>query len=157
MTNIDISKMRNIFDKFDKNLDINTLREKLYSVSKSWAKQLPRKYNLSGLKFDKDINRYQIEHNNINYECLFLPSPVRKLYISLCGGGRLGKNYPVFLRWKYHNILNGNYICIDDPMYSEEINKSYSEKTNGVLWYYGTNDISYLQNMVPIIKRIMEL
>lgn len=157
MTNIDISKMRNIFDKFDKNLDINTLREKLYSVSKSWAKQLPRKYNLSGLKFDKDINRYQIEHNNINYECLFLPSPVRKLYISLCGGGRLGKNYPVFLRWKYHNILNGNYICIDDPMYSEEINKSYSEKTNGLLWYYGTNDISYLQNMVPIIKRIMEL
>ena len=147
MSEINFNDMNNIFKNIDNPFDIIALRKNLYNISKKWINEDPIKSNVQKFKIIENINRYCIENNNINYECLFFPSTTKKLYISLCGGGRNGKKYPVFLRWKYINILDGNYLCIDDPMYGETINKQYSEKTNGVLWYYGTKQVSYLKNM----------
>lgn len=156
MCDLDIKNVPRLFDKIDNILDIIKLRKNLYTVSKEWIKSVPIKVNLNEFELVNSVNRYCIRNNEVDYECLFFPSKKKKLYISLCGGGRSGKKYPVFLRWKYLNILDGNYLCIDDPMYNEEKNKLYSEKTNGVLWYYGTNRMSYLRNMMPIIETFMQ-
>ena len=54
----------------------------------------------------------------------------------------------MFLRWKYGNRLNANILCIDDPM--QEACDSRCVK-----WYYGTNERSYLVEMLPLIKKSM--
>ena len=157
MSGLNFEDMESLFDKDDDNFDIIKSRKNLYTVSRTWMKETPIKTNVKSFEILEGVNRYCIENNQVEYECLFFPSKAKKLYISLCGGGRAGKKYPVFLRWKYINILDGNYLCIDDPMYNAKKNKSYAEKTNGVLWYYGTKEMSYLKNMLPIIEKFMTL
>lgn len=108
-----------------------------------------KKYTIDDLVVSKKTCRYSVDIEDTQYECLFINNNSDKLIVSLGGGGREGKSYPVFYRWTYGNFLNKNVLCIDDPMY-------YNRKFTGVKWYYGTKEKSYLKEMVPIIRKFMD-
>lgn len=131
--------------------NVNSLRQSLYSTEFNFNNTLPIEVCYENINKQVLINnRLSVISNNIKYEALFLPYNNNRLYISLCGGGRGDSTYPRFLRWKYLNFIQGNYLCIDDPMYMEH-------SFNGVMWYYGTKESSYLINAIPIIKQIQNI
>ncbi len=134
--------------------DIESLRGRLYACNRDWVDQDPVVTDKDQLQFVSGQYRYAVEHNGIRYEMLYLPKKNSRrqpcdLFVSLCGGGRQNKPYPYFLRWKYANFLDGDYLCIEDPMYALNSFKK-------VQWYYGTESVSYLHELVPVLRRIME-
>ena len=157
---IEINNFFNIFQQYGSIIDsaellhegIATARKLLNNVDTNWKQQEPRVTDLKDFILEIKWNRYIVIKNNVKFHILFLPSMLNrtKLYVSLCGGGRKGKEYPLFLRWKYRNFLDGHYICIDDPMYEFDTNN------RSVSWYYGNKDIFYLYEMVEIIKKIQK-
>ena len=74
-----------------------------------------------------------------------------KLYVSLSSGQEFGKTrpYPVFTRWSYHNIINGFYLCIEDPMY-----RRFPKA--GVTWFFGTKNDSYVDEIKLLIVNIVK-
>ena len=147
---IDFSNFKSFFpENSDFISDIVQLRKNLYNVSEDWQTQQPVKLNISDFSLINGINRYCIINEGVNFECLYLPHSTKKLFVSLTGGGRAGKKYPMFLRWKYKNLLNGHYLAIDDPM-------AINEKTDKVLWYYGTKEKAYLKLLLPIVEKFMK-
>jgi len=131
--------------------EITALRNERDKLNVSWVKESPTEYR-SVNDFSMKSQRSVFLLDSIRYECLFLPyEGSNKLFVSFSGGGRDNKNrYPRFNRWKYLHKIKANILCIDDPMYVGN-NLKY------VLWYYGTNERSYLTEMVPIVERYMEL
>lgn len=141
---------------FDKTQDlslerINQARQLFDYYDNTWIGKEPVVYS-SIEQISLEYKRFVVDIKSIWYECLFIPKMDSDvLFVSLSGGGRTSeKRYPKFVRWKYANKLNGNMICIDDPMYKGNEYKS-------VRWYYGTKDTSYLKEMTLIIKRVAEL
>lgn len=125
--------------------------EVLRSDDNKWWKQESYVSNFEDLIFYNEHNRYTVVHENVPFECLFIPKKKRKLYVMLSGGGGIGgRRYPRFLRWKYSNYLNGNILCIDDPMYY------FHPEISTVMWYYGTKEKSYLKLMIDIVKKVMQ-
>ncbi len=119
--------------------------------SSTWSGQESVVCSLEDFKLNKTQNRYTIKHSDVPFECLYLPSDNKKLYVSLSGGGpKGGRRYPWFIRWKYKNFLNGNVLCIDDPMYY------FHPEIISVMWYYGTKEVSYLHLLLDIVKKFME-
>ncbi len=122
----------------------------LRKPDKSWIGQTPLQCSYNDLKLDPNQNRYVIEHDGVPFETLFLPQKSKKLYVMFSGGGTTtSRRYPLLLRWKYKNYLNGNVLCIDDPMYH------YHPEFTPVMWYYGTKEKSYLHLLMDIVKKVM--
>ena len=117
--------------------------------NKAWIGQESRECNLDDFEVSDGQNRYTVNHENVPFECLWLPHENKKLYVLFSGGRSANRQYPLFLRWKYQNALNGNLLCIDDPMYY------FHEEYSHVMWYYGTNEVSYLKLLVDIVKKVM--
>lgn len=116
-----------------------------------WMKQESLKCSFKDFEIKESQNRYTIEHEGVPFECLFLPRPGKKLYVMLSGGGTITtRKYPSFLRWKYQKMLDGNVLCIDDPMYY------FNTDFKLVMWYYGNKEVSYLHYVVDIVKKFME-
>lgn len=117
----------------------------------AWMKQESFECSLKEFKIQQMQNRYTIYHEDVPFECLWLPSKKQKLYVSLSGGGPAnGRRYPWFIRWKYKNFLDGHVLCIDDPMYH------FHPEIVSAMWYYGTNETSYLHLLLDIVKKFME-
>ena len=85
--------------------------------NKSWMEQQSCECSLDDFEISDGQNRYTVNHENVPFECLWLPHENKKLYVLFSGGRSANRQYPLFLRWKYQNALNGNLLCIDDPMY----------------------------------------
>lgn len=128
---------------------INQARDKRDEVFSDWIECEPVIFNSLESFSLKGLSRFAVDLKSIWYECLFIPNLNSDvLFVSLSGGGRTDRNrYPRFLRWKYANKLNANMLCIDDPMYKGNDFKA-------VKWYYGTKNVSYLKEMVPIIEAV---
>lgn len=150
--NFDISRILDFDRTPELSLDqVNQARKQFDYFDKTWIGQEPEIYS-SVTQISLTHKRFVVDIKSIWYECLFIPkNDSDVLFVSLSGGGRTAeKRYPKFVRWKYANKLNGNMLCIDDPMYKDNDYKS-------VRWYYGTKNTSYLKEMVSIIKHISGL
>ncbi len=124
--------------------------EALRKIDKSWMKQEPQSCTYDTFRLQKDQRRYTITHQDVPFECLYMPADNKRLYVMLSGGGTTtSRRYPLLLRWKYKNMLNGNILCIDDPMYY------FHPEFTPVMWYYGTNEKSYLRLLLDIVKKVM--
>lgn len=125
--------------------------EALRKNDKSWMKQETVACTYDNFQLQSGQNRYTITHKDVPFECLYLPANNKKLYVMFSGGGSGAKRrYPLFLRWKYQNHLNGNMLCFDDPMYH------FHPEMVRVMWYYGTKEQSYLALLVEIVKKAMK-
>ncbi|MBE6848562.1 MAG: hypothetical protein E7502_01445 [Ruminococcus sp.] len=114
-----------------------------------WMKQEPVSCDFDAFTLNPTQNRYVVTHQDVPFECLYLPDGSKKLYVMLCGGGAKIRRYPRFLRWKYQNFLQGNVLCIDDPMYH------FHPEFARVMWYYGTKDKPFLHLLLDIVKKAM--
>ena len=115
-----------------------------------WISQTPELCDYNDFELKENQNRYTINHSGVPFECLFLPHKNKSLYVLLSGGGTNTRRYPSFIRWKYSKYLNGNVLCIDDPMYY------FHPEYTKVQWYYGTKDQSYLYLLIDIVQRFMQ-
>lgn len=121
--------------------------EALRKIDKSWMKQEPQNCAYDTFRLNPEQKRYVINHSDVPFECLYMPSNSKKLYIMLSGGGAGTRRYPRFLRWKYQNFLDGHILCIDDPMYH------FHPEVVRVMWYYGTKEKPYLPLLMDIVKK----
>ncbi len=123
----------------------------LRTPDKSWIGQTPLHCSYNDLKLDPNQNRYVIEHDGVPFETLYMPKKSKKLYVMFSGGGSGAKRrYPLFLRWKYQNYLDGAMLCFDDPMYH------FHPEMVRVMWYYGTKEKSYLHLLIDVVKKAMQ-
>ncbi len=123
--------------------------EELRQPDKSWMTQDPLACSYDDFRLKPEQKRYVVTHEDVPFECLYLPDDHKKLYVMLCGGGAVTRKYPRFLRWKYQKFLKGNVLCIDDPMYH------FHPEFVRVMWYYGTKDKPFLHLLLDIVKKAM--
>lgn len=117
---------------------------------RGWMEQTSHECSLDEFTVTDNQNRYTVNYEDVPFECLWMPFNNKKLYVLLSGGRMDNKKmYPLFMRWKYQNALNGNVLCIEDPMYY-----FYAEYSH-VLWYYGTKEVSYLELLIDVVKKVM--
>lgn len=135
----------------DLKMSVEQFRANLYAIDESWMKDEPQKSEVENFILDRNKQRYILKKNGIDFHVLFLENKnyTKKLYVSLCGGGRKVNKYPRFLRWKYKNFLDGHYLCIEDPMYAD------AGGSSSVTWYYGSKDTFLCYEMVDIINKFM--
>ena len=100
---------------------------------------------------EKSINVSLDTSGGVDFELLHLSKNKKKLYVSFVGGTNNGdkRRYPTFLRWKFTNFLDGDYLGVEDPLF-----KGFSGHC--VMWYYGTEKVSYLRLLVPIIYKVID-
>lgn len=148
---IPFCSFKNIFEKRVTPENITESRTKRYEYPTEWMKRESIPYSMDNLTIKNECHRLSISKNNIEYEFLFMPKKSNKLYV--CFNGRRDTSvikYPVFTRWKYNNILNGNILCVEDPMY-----KGLASGT-ATRWYYGTKNTSYLIELADIICAVLK-
>ena len=143
---VEFNDFPNIFGKEISPDQVAEARKELHSFPRDWMETACYHYTIDDFKLDPDRPLFSVDCNGVRYECLFLAKKSKKLFIHFSGGGRKNHSYPLFLRWKYGNRLGGNILCIEDPM------QAACESTC-VKWYYGTNDKSYLVEMLPLVKK----
>ena len=143
-------KLKNFYNPFCiEPSSIERTRKNLEKYRRDWLKKRPIHVSLEEFKLLDSEETYLVTHNSYEYNLLFIPKKnSKRLYISLCGGGRKNKIYPLFTRWKYFNYLNANFLCIEDPMY-----KLYPEIYDA-MWYYGTQEHWLISDVSEIIEKI---
>ena len=123
--------------------------EQLRQVDKSWMQQESYHCSYDDLTIIEGQNKYTIEHEGVPFECLFIPNKEKKIYVMFSAARAwFRRSYPSFMRWKYQKYFKGNILCVDDPMYH------FHPDTYGAAWYYGTKDVSYLELLVDIVKKL---
>jgi len=127
--------------------DVCNARNNLEEFPRDWIKKSTHKLSLTNWFLGGTNEKYLISHNNYDYHVLFIPRPnSNKLVVSLCGGGRKNKAYPLFTRWKYYNYLNANFLCIEDPMYN------LYPQISDALWYYGDKEHWLINDVADIVR-----
>ena len=119
---IEINNFFNIFQQYGSIIDsaellhegIATARKLLNNVDTNWKQQEPRVTDLKHFILEIKWNRYIVIKNNVKFHILFLPSMLNrtKLYVSLCGGGRKGKEYPLFCVGNIEIFLMGTIFAL---------------------------------------------
>ena len=107
--------------------------------------------SLEDLTLNNIVERFNVIVDDIKYQ-VYLPNfdiKAKKLYVSLSGGARLNSDVK-FDRWSWRSDLQGNLICIEDPMYEMFPNIFIG-------WYFGTKQKSFLDPIVKIISKICQL
>lgn len=125
--------------------------EKLRQPDRSWMQEKPLACRLEDWNIAPSRRRYTVSVEDVPFECLYFSGESKKLYVVLSAGGVLpSRRYPSFFRWTYRNYFTGHMLCIDDPMYF------FHPETIGVMWYYGTKEVSYLALLAKIVRKAME-
>jgi hypothetical protein len=97
--------------------------------------------------FDNIPLKLSIKTNNFLFETLYIPHENSKeLFILLSAGGRVDSSTR-FDRWSLSGYLEKNIICIEDPMY-----KILKIATG---WYFGTKDNSAINELKPILDKVI--
>lgn len=96
--------------------------------------------------------RFRVWQSEAKFECLYNQKTNSEyLYVFLNGSrGETPDKFvplPRFGRWSWHGLFNGSTLHIEDPMLYK-----YDELNLG--WYYGTEEISYLDLTLNIVKSI---
>lgn len=131
------------FSEFGKN--INDKRMSLYTCDKDLLIDngiIIENYNFKNIQ----TGRFQVKTEVVDFDCLYKDNNQEKLYVILSAGVSDNTVLPNFQRWSYHSFLDGNVLCVADPMYKE-----YKDKKLCVGWYYGTSSISYLEHLKNVI------
>lgn len=132
---------------------ISAIRDKFYGYDKYAFYKQTREVSIDNPCMD-ETGRYKVKSKSTTFDCLFfLPSTsiaINKLYVSFSSANVFGKNrkYPTFTRWTYYNILDGYYICIEDPMYKRYPNA-------GATWFFGNKNASYVDEIKLLIAHLM--
>lgn len=132
-------------------MSLNKFRNELEKIDKSWITAGINKSDLQTLNLSSN-GRYQVFVEGIPIECLYLQNKRKtnnRLFVSLGGGGRSGKPYPCFFRWKYLNYFNGDYLAIDDPSYWR------NPKVMSVCWYWGKDGAEFYERIGKLLKSVL--
>lgn len=89
--------------------------------------------------------RFDIQYEEIVFECAFHYKPEENLYVIL--NGSLTGEPPQFKRWSYYPFLNGSMLNIADPMY-----RIYDGLKLG--WYYGNDCYDLRKYVVEVVKKV---
>lgn len=139
LTNIYISPHEDAIKKIQDQREKILKTDNIFTETKQYS-------SLQDLKKNLEDGRFSIDINDAHYECLFHYKPSKTLYV-IFDGARLSSRMPNFPRWTYHNLFDGSYIGIEDPMYFKYPNLKIG-------WYYGTDKQSYIKDSLLIIKTI---
>lgn len=90
--------------------------------------------------------RFKLRYRGIIWECLWKSHKSRNLIVSFSGSNGEKGRKTTFARWSWYEQFKGNFLAIDDPMYS------LHNVTIG--WYYGDNENDYVDYMSDIIDKI---
>lgn len=114
---------------------------------KSKLLENPKKYDIHN--FDTKVSgRFDIEFPEVNFECFAKPSEYKNLFVFFSAAGR-SSGKTIFNRISWCNKLNGFCLYIEDPMYKKHPGLSAG-------WYFGTNNISYLEYAIEIVKKVAQ-
>lgn len=96
--------------------------------------------------------RFRVWQSEAKFECLY-DRKIDSEYLYVFLNGSRGETpdkfvpLPRFGRWSWHGLFNGSTLYIEDPMLYK-----YDDLNLG--WYYGTEDVSYLDLTLNIVKSI---
>lgn len=89
--------------------------------------------------------RFSLLYEGIRFECFAKPQlGAQKLYVFFSGARPAETAEPQFKRWSYWDILDGNVLCVDDPMIQEFPSLRFG-------WYYGTSERNYLLDLRDVV------
>lgn len=103
---------------------------------------------------DLPNGRFRVWQSEAKFECLYdRKKNSEYLYVFLNGSrGETPDKFaplPRFGRWSWHELFNGSTLYIEDPMLYK-----YNDLNLG--WYYGTEETSYLDLTLNIVKSIVK-
>lgn len=152
----------NVYNEL-KDYPISDYRDFIINIDNSYKNITSREYEISNDKrpliyFDKlgisDLHdSFTINKNNVLFDCLMTPIPknCKSLFVIFSGSRIINKDkLPIFKRWSYYRFIDSIVLNIADPMFYEHENLVLG-------WYYGKKDISYLEYISEIIKKIQNL
>ena len=125
-------------------LDIDNARKNLYTPKKELLIDNNIIVNLNDFSQIKE-GRFTVKTEVVDFDCLYKDNKQEKLYVLLSAGITNNSKIPEFQRWSYEAFLDGNVLCVADPMY--KIHKGLY-----VGWYYGTETVCYLDHLVRVIE-----
>lgn len=101
-------------------------------------------------------NRINFNTKDVVFEALFIPNSVcsRKLFVFFSAGGR-SKPDTVFQSWSWSKSLDGDVLCLEDPTYKKLLSEESKRVVTG--WYFGDDEISYLEILSKFILKIRSL
>ena len=127
--------------------DIDMAREKRLKVDSEEIKVAPHIFNIHTTQKVPN-GRWDINYNNIDFECFFhyKQSPILFVFLS---GAITAKNVsvPYFARWSWYKFVNGSMLNIADPMY-----RLYEKLQLG--WYYGNDEINIQQVLAELVLEV---
>jgi len=140
--------------------DYNDLKKNL--MNKKEANKASNKILDKTRQYDFDLEKPGIVRDGtlttnidgLRYDCLIKRHETKKLYVFLHGGRWISADklaeIPSFSKWQYYPILDGNMLCIEDPMYHY-----YADLVTG--WFYGTSEHNYRESTAKLIMKIAKL
>lgn len=93
-----------------------------------------------------ESGRFSLTTNNATYECFIRASKAKRLFVMLSGAGRQNSDIN-FARVSWGGQLNGITLNVEDPMYIRHPGLA-------VGWYYGTAQVSYMDEIAEMARRI---
>ncbi len=106
------------------------------------------------LRRDDILGRFSIRYDNILYDCLMNPpsseNEKKSLFVIFSGSRNIKDPVPVFKRWSYYPFCDGYVLSIADPMLTIHKNLNLG-------WYYGSKDVSFLEQIASIIQKVQSL
>lgn len=143
--------------QFMENMQFDNYESFKERIDNARSRMLSKDYSLlSDRQIDIDIDsvagisngRFNIEYNDILFECFFYYKSKSRLYVFL--NGALTDEPPQFKRWSYYSFLDGSILNIADPMY-----RLYDNLALG--WYYGNKDCDFRIYITEIVKKIAQI
>lgn len=97
--------------------------------------------------------RFDVVSLGAKFRCVYHKADEKRLYVFLSGGrtpkkdGGFSDKLPRFKRWSFYPFLNGTMLVFEDPMYY---------KFNNLLkgWFYGDCEVSYIAELVEVVRII---
>jgi FOG: TPR repeat, SEL1 subfamily len=93
--------------------------------------------------------RFNVDIGSAHFECFFKEKESDWLYVFLPGARTGSKKLPRFSRWSWYPSVDGNVLCVEDPMY-------YKFPKLSIGWFFGTQDEDYTEYLLRIVEKIAE-
>lgn len=153
---------QNPFNAFTK-ISIDDYGDFLERSEKQYSEVMKRKYvipetsvNYRYDEISKEIlhDRFTILYKDVEFHCLlnysdYIGNSKPSLFVIFSGSISKGDVIPVFKRWSYFPFVGGYVLSIADPMLHK-----YKNKNLTLGWYYGSQDINYMEYISVIVKKI---
>jgi len=148
-----IEKMNVFGDDFCENLSKSY--QDFFCYDQKLAHGDPRDCSMEDERILTKDGRFSIDHRGVHFEAFFKGGfadgvGTKTLIVSFDGArirkGEFRKVLPGFPRWSWYTFIDGNFLCLEDPMY-------YRYDNLRVGWFYGTGDEDYAEYAADIIRK----